>query len=158
MEPDSNYLTLEELVHMFIDIVSKNGNLLLNVGPMADGTIPEIQKKLILDFGSWLETNGIGLYGTRPWVRAESKTTEGLEVRYTQKDGALYAFLLGKPSENPIMIESLNVEADTKINLVGYSEDLEWHNDGDILVVSIKDDLRDSPAYLLKISPIPIEQ
>ncbi len=157
MEPDSNYLTLEELVHMFIDIVSKNGNLLLNVGPMADGTIPDIQKKLILDFGKWLETNGEGLYGTRPWSHAESKTMEGLEVRYTQKDGVLYAFLLGKPAENPIMIESLDVDADTKIDLVGYSTDLEWHNDGENLVISIEDELQDAPAFTLKINPIPKE-
>ncbi|NVM55222.1 MAG: alpha-L-fucosidase [Candidatus Helarchaeota archaeon] len=157
MEPESNYLTLEELVHMFVDIVSKNGNLLLNVGPTADGTIPEIQKNLILNFGKWLEINGEGIYGTRPWIRAESKTLDGLEVRYTQKNEVLYAFLLGKPTESPVVIESLNVEANTEIDLLGYSQGLKWQNDGENLSISITDELRDAPAYTLKLNPKPAE-
>ena len=73
-------MSSDELVRMFIDIVSKNGNLLLNVGPMADGTIPELQQKCLLGFGEWMKTNGEALYGTRPWIRAEGETSEGIEI------------------------------------------------------------------------------
>ena len=61
---------------MFVDIVSKNGNLLLNVGPMADGTIIEIQAQRLLNLGKWLQINGEAIYDTRPWLRAEGDTEE----------------------------------------------------------------------------------
>ena len=67
---------------MFVDIISKNGNLLLNVGPMADGTIPEIQQRILLEFGRWLEINGEGVYGTRPWIKAEGKTLDNIEINF----------------------------------------------------------------------------
>ena len=56
------------IVHQLIDIVSKNGNLLVNVGPRSDGTIPEQVQSILRDIGSWLKTNGEGIYGTRPWA------------------------------------------------------------------------------------------
>ena len=155
MEPESNYLTLEELVHMFVDIVSKNGNLLLNVGPMADGTIPEIQRQLLLGFGEWLEINGEGLYGTRPWNRAESQTTEGQEVRYTQKGNALYAIVLGTPNTNSITIKNLNVEPEAKINLLGQPNIIDWQNDGEDLILNLPENLPDAPAHTFKITPKP---
>ncbi len=68
-EGPEHTLTLERLVHSFVDIVSKNGNLLLNVGPMADGTIPPLQRDILLGFGKWLEVNGEALFDTRPWVQ-----------------------------------------------------------------------------------------
>ncbi len=156
MEPENNYLTLEELIHMFVDIVSKNGNLLLNVGPMADGTIPAIQKNLLRDFGKWLELNGEGIYGTRPWIRAESKTSEGFEVRYTQKKETLFTFILGKPSTSPIVIEALNLEPQGRINLLGFAEDLKWQNAEKNLELYILDKLPDAPAYALKMTPKPL--
>ncbi|MHA1277312.1 MAG: alpha-L-fucosidase [Candidatus Helarchaeota archaeon] len=154
MEPESNYLTLKELVHMFVDIISKNGNLLLNVGPMADGTISEIQKQLLLAFGEWLQTNQEGVYGTRPWITAERTTTDNIPVRYTQKDNNLYIFLLGKPSALT-SIRNLNAASETQITMLGRSERINWHNNGKNLVLKLSDKLADMPAYTFKLTPKP---
>ena len=154
-EPEDQYLTLEELIHMFVDVVSKNGNLLLNVGPMTDGRIPEIQKKLILDFGQWLEVNGEAIYGTRPWIRAEGKALNDVGVRYTQKKDALYAIVLGKSKGKVISINNLVVEEKSTIKILGIDGDLKWEQQGDILKISVTAKLPDAHAFSLKISPKP---
>ena len=85
-EDEGDYIRLPDLVRLLVDIVSKNGNLLLNVGPMADGTIPEVQAELLRGVGGWLKTYGEAIYGTRPWRRAEGTTTTGGSVRFTRQD------------------------------------------------------------------------
>lgn len=155
MEPENNYLTLEELVHMFIDIVSKNGNLLLNVGPMKDGTIPEIQRNLLIQFGQWLEINGEGIYGTRPWVSAEGRTDNGVPVRFTQKEQQIYAFILESPSGEMITIENLKLADETLVTLLGNTIPLEWWIQGDNLSIHLPAGLEKTPAYGVRIAPKP---
>ncbi len=105
-DTDADYETVELLVHSFIDAVSKNGNLLLNVGPRgADAQIPPEQLARLKGFGQWLRANGEGIYRTRPWTRFAGRTSDGIEVRFTQKPGALYAHLLGTPKGTEIVIE-----------------------------------------------------
>ncbi|NUR90764.1 MAG: hypothetical protein HOY71_42370 [Nonomuraea sp.] len=104
-EPIEDYLTSDQLVDSFVDIVSKNGNLLLDVGPKADGTIPDVQRERLLDMGSWLKTNGEAIYGTTYWNRAEEKGGPD-DVRYTVKDGALYATALKWPGERLTLLGS----------------------------------------------------
>ena len=106
-EGDEQLLPEDELIHMFVDIVSKNGNLLLNVGPMADGTIPANQADRLRSLGRWLDVNGAAIFDTRPWQRADGKTGDSLDLRFTASDEALYATILGRPSQSDIVIQSL---------------------------------------------------
>ncbi|TVQ27799.1 MAG: alpha-L-fucosidase [Spirochaetaceae bacterium] len=92
-EPDEMYLTLPELLESFIDIISKNGNLLLNVGPRADGTIPEIQSRLLREFGAELSRLKTGVYGSRPHTSFGYDGESGEKIRYTRKGDTVYCFV-----------------------------------------------------------------
>ena len=118
-EPEENYLSTEEVIHMLIDIVSKNGNLLLNIGPNADGSISEIQLDRLNGLGRWLSVNGESIFGTRPWERAEGKTTDGLGIRFTRKENIIYAILLGTPQSGKLNIESLPVQKNSNVSFLG---------------------------------------
>ncbi|MFB6141663.1 MAG: alpha-L-fucosidase, partial [Halosimplex sp.] len=98
-ETASDHLSAGELVRTFVDVVSKNGNLLLNVGPRADGTIPELQREPLEGLGEWLDVHGEAVFGSRPWVAAEDDRSE-VPVRYTWRDGALYATALEWPGDS----------------------------------------------------------
>jgi alpha-L-fucosidase len=102
-ETDREMLSPDALVDLLIDIVSKNGNLLLNVGPMANGTIPAGQVLRLRELGQWLKTNGVGIYGSRPHVVAAAQLPDGTPLRYTRQEGALYVFLLAKPTGSTIV-------------------------------------------------------
>ena len=84
VEGTKQTISEKDLIHLLIDIVSKNGNLLLNVGPKADGSIPEIQVERLRALGRWLKVNGESIFGTRPWERADGKTSDGIDVRFTR--------------------------------------------------------------------------
>lgn len=94
--PSDNYKTTTQLVHMLCDVVAKGGNLLLNVGPDAEGRLPEVALSRMKEIGVWLQSNGDAIYGTRP-LYPYSKGN----VRYTQgKDGRRYAIcLLSEPTQ-----------------------------------------------------------
>ena len=92
-ETDAQYQTSDEIIDSLVDIVSKNGNLLLNIGPRADGSIPKIQLDRLAAVGDWLDVNGEAIYGTKPHRYAEDSASE-VPVRYTIKDDALYATAL----------------------------------------------------------------
>jgi alpha-L-fucosidase len=152
-ETDAHMIDPVELVRMFVDIVSKNGNLLLNVGPMADGTIPEIQLSRLWALGAWLKVNGEAIFGTRPWVRAEGLTADGVAVRFTRRDKTLYAILLGTPSSAQIKLMSLSVPAGASITLLSRAGSLAWTQEGENLAVTLPGRLPDAPAYALRIAP-----
>ncbi|MBI1281876.1 MAG: alpha-L-fucosidase [Anaerolineaceae bacterium] len=153
-EGPNDYLSVEELVRSFVDIVSKNGNLLLDVGPMADGTIPPLQKERLLGLGAWLDVNGEAIFGTRPWVTANGTSTENIPIRFTQKAGSLYAILLGTPASGQITLDKLQSADGTTITLCGSSSNLSWKQNESGLQVSLPA-LTDAPAYTLKITPMP---
>jgi alpha-L-fucosidase len=119
---DDTFKSPEFLVHQLIDIVSKNGNLLLNIGPRSDGTIPEEAQQVLLDVGSWLNVNGDAIYGTRPWRtygEGPTKVAAGSfhdtdtahyapeDFRFTTKGDVLYAIGLAWPTNGEAVIRSL---------------------------------------------------
>ncbi len=155
---DENMISTDELVDLFVDVVSKNGNLLLNVGPAADGSIPKLQMERLLGLGKWLDVNGEAIFGSRYWIRSEGMTNKGIEVRYTTNQGNLYAVLLKEPIGKTVAIEGLTVPENALITMLGAGGELPWHQDGENLVVTLPDmsELEQSPAYTLKINQIPL--
>jgi len=95
-EGPEDHLSARALVHLFVDVVSKNGNLLINVGPRADGTIPELQRDPLSGLGEWLDTHGEAVYGSTHWATPEDADGD-VDVRYTWRDGTLYATALCWP-------------------------------------------------------------
>src|SRR5262249_45217438 len=96
-ETDADLESADGLIRLLIDVVSRNGNLLLNVGPMADGSVPVEQVTRLQAIGAWLTANGEAIFGTRPWTRSEGVLEDGTPVRFTtSRDGrTLYALVLG---------------------------------------------------------------
>jgi len=152
-EKEGDYLTSHELIKMLVDIVSKNGNLLLNVGPIPDGTIHELQKEVLQGIGQWLEINGEGIYGTRPWERAEGKTLDNLDIRFTHNNEILYIHLLNNPKGKSLKILALKIPQNSKIRLLGYDNQLKWEQDQEDLIINIPEKLTESPVYVFKVIP-----
>jgi len=149
----SSYLPADEAIRLLIDIVSKNGNLLLNVGPCADGSIHELQRRCLLGLGAWLDVNGEAIHGTRPWTRAASTTRDGIPVRFAQKQTTLYAMLLETPRETEICIRDLRVAPAAQVRLLGGDSRLDWRQDGADLIVGLAAPLAGGAAHTFAISP-----
>ena len=149
-------LSVDELVDSFVDIVSKNGNLLLNVGPKADGSIPELQLQRLLGLGEWLDSNGEAIFETRPWIEAEGRLEgEGTDVRFTQKGDVIYVILLDEPKKRSVMISGLKARRNTTISLLGNPGRLDWESQEMGILVTLPESMKQSAAYTLKISPQP---
>jgi alpha-L-fucosidase len=151
-EGEAETIAPDQLIYLLVDIVSKNGNLLLDVGPESDGTIPPVQMERLQALGTWLRRNGEAIYGTHPWSRAEGETAERIPVRFTRSDSAVYAILLGKPKASTVTVKSLSAKPGTQIFLVGDAKPLTWSQQGEDIEIEMPSSLPDEYAYALKIA------
>ncbi|MFP5211102.1 MAG: alpha-L-fucosidase [Acidobacteriota bacterium] len=141
-----------DLVALLVDIVSKNGNLLLDVGPEDDGTIPPVQMERLRALGAWLKQNGEAIYDTTPWVRAVGKSAEGDDLRFTRKGANVYATILGTPKARTVTIEGVAARPGAAVTLLGDSQRLVARSTGGNLQVSLPAHLPGSYAYVLKLT------
>jgi alpha-L-fucosidase len=150
-EGDDTYLSADALVRMLVDIVAHGGNLLLNVGPTADGTIPWAQAQRLLALGWWLRTNGEAIYGTRPWSRTTGETGEGHAVRFTTKGEALYAIVQGTPSTDLVVLDVEPGEG-AVVTLLGHDAPLRWQATPGGCEVTLPGRPAEAPALTLRIA------
>jgi alpha-L-fucosidase len=143
----------DQLIRLLADIVSKNGNLLLGIGPTPEGEFPDTQTRRLIELGDWLVMNGEAIYGTRPWIRAEGQTDGGVPVRFTRTDDAVFAILLGRPAGAQVVIEDLRAAADVQTSLLGRTGPLRTQQADRGLMLSWPDSAPASPAYVVRISP-----
>ncbi len=148
----ADYSSSEELVHLLIETVSRGGNLLLNIGPTADGRIPVIMQQRLVDMGSWLNVNGEAIYGTRRWT----KPAEG-SVRFTAKQDTVYAIALAWPGDQLVLNGIPELDKRARIELLGFRGSLDWQLKGDRLTVTMPSPHRLSAetgnyAYTLRIT------
>jgi alpha-L-fucosidase len=159
------YQSSEKFIHLLADVVSKNGNLLLNIGPRGDGIIPEGMQDRLLGIGAWLDVNGEAIYGSRPWktfgesIRTlESRRDQfgrhminSTGIRYTRaKDGmAVYAILLERP--DAVTLTSFKGEVVKEVELIGSSARIDWGVTDSGLEVKLPAEKPCDAAYVLKI-------
>jgi alpha-L-fucosidase len=168
--------TGNDIIDILVDVVSKNGILLLNVPPMADGTFSEETETYLLEVGEWLKVNGEAIYGASPWFifgEGPSKAPAGNysmhhnnhfaqvkfgaeDIRYTVNGPYLYATCLGWPGES-LTIRSLNSAyrvgegSIRSVTLLGYEEELSWTHHPGGLTIDLPEEVPGNFAYVFKI-------
>jgi alpha-L-fucosidase len=161
---------------MLCDIVSKNGNLLLNIPVRGDGTIDDKEEAVVKGIADWMDANKEAIFGTRPWKvfgegpasagpaakvgnfnEGKGKPFTGEDVRFTTKDGMLYMIALGVPKAD-LQIKSLGLAAKlldqpiSKITLLGSDKKVQWSQAADALTVKIPVKMPNNIANVFKIS------
>ncbi len=155
VEGDAQLLSSEALIHLLIDIVSKNGNLLLNIGPRADGTIPENQLKRLVDLGEWMKINAEGIHDTRPFILTSATLEDNTEVRFSKKNNDLYIFLLNVPKNKSIIIPSCKTSQASKVFLFGKEMvQLDFSPSGNNIEIKLPAELEFKFAKMIKVTEI----
>ena len=173
---ENRYKSAADIVRLLVDIVSKNGNLLLSVPLRADGTFDEKEEAILNELGDWMSVNKEGIFDTRPWKifgegpMAEKSNplndagfnenfyaqTDAKEIRFTQNEKNLYATVLGWPDENKIVIKSLSVgnalypNKISRVELLGYGK-VNFSRTEQGLVIDIPDKHINGIAPVFKI-------
>lgn len=149
-----DYKPTGEIIDDLVDVVSKNGVLLLNIGPKPDGTIPEPEQHMLREIGAWLRVNGEAIYGTRPWKHFGEGPTEeaagsftdakrpefsGRDIRFTTKGDKVYAIALAWPEDGKLVVESLGSAAGkaSTVRLLGSDETVNWRQSEEGLEVTL---------------------
>lgn len=174
---NNSYKTAYQIICDLVDIVSKNGTLLLNVGPKADGTIAEEERQVLLDIGKWLRTNGEAIYDSKVWRESgegptqipEGQFTDNDEkpftpedIRFTVRGSNLYATVLKYPQDGRVLIRSL-AERDASrkpyfhgiiedVSVLGFDEKVTWERSEEGLLIQTQEVQSDLPVvFRIKI-------
>ncbi|MFJ2827911.1 alpha-L-fucosidase [Streptomyces sp. NPDC087263] len=144
--PDDAYMTTEEVVRSLVDIVSKNGNFLLDIGPRADGTIPEIMETRLRETGRWLKTNGEAIYDTTYWSRMAEL---GADLRFTVKQNkAFYIHSLTAPGSKLTVEAPVPIRSGDRVTMLGYHRPLTWTAGNGSLVIDVPQAARKAGQYV----------
>lgn len=168
---DDTFKSPEFVIHQLVDIVSKNGNLLLNIGPRADGTIPEEVQQVLLEVGAWLNVNGESIYGTRPWRtygEGPTKVAAGSfhdtdtthytpeDFRFTAKADSLFVIGLAWPANGQAVIHSLATTVGSRhvqsASLLGSDAKPKFEQRPDGLHVTLPAQPPSKYAYVLRLT------
>ncbi len=168
-----NLKSTNRLLDFLVDVVSKNGAVLLNVTPTPKGVIPRAVEQRLREMGAWLKINGEAIYDTRPWViygegpqevieghLAEHKTKDAVaeDIRFTVNGKQLYATALGKPDSGKLTIKSLSTKAGylkepvTKVKMLGCKEKIAFKQTAAGLEVTFPEELPCDHAFVFKIN------
>jgi alpha-L-fucosidase len=168
---NNRYKSAKDVIHMLVDVVSKNGNLLLNVPVRGDGSIDEKELEVVKGITAWMDINKESIYDTRPWkVFGEGPAADaanpinaqgfnegrikfsGKDIRFNQKGKILYVTLMGVPSED-ITIKSLSTTQNKirKVELLGSKEKLKWKQNADGLEIEKPKTIPNEIAIVFKV-------
>jgi alpha-L-fucosidase len=162
----------QSTVGILVDIVAKNGCMMLDIGPKIDGTLPEEGVEVLLGVGRWLSKNGEAIYGTRPWTvygegptknaggpfsEEKEKPYSAQDIRFTTKNNTLYAILLGWPGRETV-ISSLTPSRQLwfgpirNVRMLGIADPLAWSQEPSGLRVRLPEARPGKYAYVLKVT------
>lgn len=152
LEIEKHHISPDNLIDLLVDIVSKNGNLLLNIGPDAEGNIPQLQLSRLQSLGAWLKVNGEAIFDTKPHKVAEAENSQNIRIRYTVKGKDLYFIILDKLKSEKITINQLKCSQKAVFNVLGgKKEPLKWTQKGESIEISIPASSENEYATVIKI-------
>jgi alpha-L-fucosidase len=153
-ERPEDIVTATELIRSFCDIVAKNGNLLIGIGPDEHGVLREEQIRPLRGLGQWLEANGDAVFATRPWHSPATTTTEGTDVRFTRRDDTTYALLCDLPGSRTFGLRGVTPGPGAEAVLLGDDLHLGASDRDGMLELTLPDRVPVQAAYAVRLRSV----